>query len=237
MASTSLHIAIWYYIYLKLPPRQQLTYTASGNLADGTPELSTTATSTSPAGTYPITVKPGTVGNSFVRYTNGTLTIEASPLPQGEDLTARVGTSQEDWHAWGVCATDYAPAITTSDGRTAQMMETYEETVETTGEMMYQAISGLEPGDYAVELYANAQYTDGRGFASDLRDGATDVAYVSANDRRCYITAHVGTAVSENGVYSVYAHVTDGTLRLGLTAEKAGTNWHTLQIKKLTLLR
>lgn len=88
-----------------------------------------------------------------------------------------------------------------------------------------------------MELYANAQYTDGRGFASDLRDGATDIAYVSANSRRCYVTAHVGTAVSENGVYTVYSHVTDGTLRLGLTAEKAGTNWHTLQIKKLTLLR
>ena len=297
----------------------ELTYQASGDLAGGAPELSTTATSTSPVGTYPITVKPGTVGNKFVRYTDGTLTItkapltvgvedavitegdalpaftltydgfrcgdteatafttkptattkatassapgeypitvsggeatnyeltytggtltiEGRPLPQDEDLTARVGTSQEDWHAWGVCATDYAPAITSSDGRTAQMMETYEETVETMGEMMYQDVSGLEPGDYAVEFYANAQYTDGRGFASDLRDGATDVAYVSANDRRCYIAAHVGTAVSENGIYTVYAHVTDGTLHLGLTAEKAGTNWHTLQIKKLTLLR
>ena len=100
-----------------------------------------------------------------------------------------------------------------------------------------QTISGLDNGDYAVELYANAQYTDGRGFASDLKDGATNVVYVSANDQRCYVTAHVGTAVNENGVYTVYAHVTDGTLRLGLTAEKAGTNWHTLQIKKLTLLR
>ena len=159
------------------------------------------------------------------------------PEPEDEDLTARVDVSQESWNAWGVCATEYAPAITTSDGRWAQMMETYEETVGTTGEMMWQTITGLEPGDYAVEFYANAQYTDGRGFSSDLRDGATDVAYVSANDRRCYLTAHVGIAASENGVYTVYAHVADGTLRLGLTAEKPGTNWHTLQIKKLTLLR
>ena len=158
-------------------------------------------------------------------------------ISQDEDLTAHVETSQDEWNAWLVCATEFAPAITTNDGRQAQMMETYEETTETTGELMHQTVTGLENGDYAVELYANAQYTDGRDFASDLKDGATDVVYVSANDRRCYVTAHIGTAVSENGVYTVYAHVTDGTLRLGLTAEKPGTNWHTIQIKKLTLLR
>lgn len=201
------------------------------------PQATTTATAASAPGEYPITVSGGKAKNYELSYTGGTLTIEANPLPQDEDLTARVGTSQDNWHAQGVCATEYAPAITTNDGRRAQMMETYEVTVETTGEMMYQAISGLESGDYAVELYANAQYTDGRGFASDLKDGATDVVYVSANGRRTYITAHVGTAVSENGVYTVYAHVSDGTLRIGLTAEKAGTNWHTLQIKKLVLLR
>jgi hypothetical protein len=201
------------------------------------PRATTTATSSSPAGSYPIKVSGGKAKNYELSYEQGTLTIVASAAPQDEDLTARVGTSQEAWNAWGVCATEFAPAITTNDGRQAQMMETYEETTENTGEMMHQTVTGLENGDYAVELYANAQYTDGRGFASDLKDGATDVVYVSANERRCYVKAHIGTAVSENGVYTVYAHVTDGTLRLGLTAEKPGTNWHTIQIKKLTLLR
>ena len=201
------------------------------------PRATTTATSSSPAGSYPIKVSGGKAKNYELSYEQGTLTIVASAAPQDEDLTARVSTSQEAWNAWGVCATEFAPAITTNDGRQAQMMETYEETTETTGEMMHQTVSGLENGDYAVELYANAQYTDGRGFASDLKDGATDVVYVSANERRCYVKAHIGTAVSENGVYTVYAHVTDGILRLGLTAEKPGTNWHTIQIKKLTLLR
>ena len=200
------------------------------------PVAETTATKSSPAGTYPITVSGGEAQNYTLSYTDGTLTIEEG-APKDEDLTARVATSQSAWNAGGVCATEYAPAITTSDGRKAQMVETYETTVTTTGEMMYQTISGLENGDYAVELYANAQYTDGRGFDSDLKDGDTKAVYVSANDRRCYVAAHVGTAVSENGVYTVYAHVNDGTLRIGLTAEKPGTNWHTLQIKKLTLLR
>ena len=81
------------------------------------------------------------------------------------------------------------------------MMETYEETTEAIGEMMHQTVTGLENGDYAVELYANAQYTDGRDFASDLKDGATDVVYVSANDRRCYLTAHIGTTKSDLPIY------------------------------------
>ena len=42
-------------------------------------------------------------------------------------------------------------------------------------------------------------------------------------------------AVFKKGLYG--ARLNDGTLRIGLTAEKAGTNSHTLQIKKLTLLR
>jgi hypothetical protein len=201
------------------------------------PVASTTATSKSEAGTYPITVSGGEARNYALTYGQGTLVIEAPSVPKDVDLTDRVGTSQSDWNAGGVCATEYAPAITTSDGRQAQMMETYEETVETTGEMMYQVITGLENGDYAVELYANAQYTDGRGFDSNLTDGARKVVYVSANDRRCYVTAHIGTAVSRNSICTVYTQVKDGTLRLGLTAEKPGTNWHTLQIKKLTLLR
>ena len=201
------------------------------------PVASTTATSKSEAGTYPITVSGGEAKNYALSYEQGTLTIEAPSVPKDVDLTDRVGTSQSDWNAGGVCATEFAPAITTSDGRQAQMMETYEETVETTGEMMYQVVTGLENGDYAVELYANAQYTDGRGFDSNLTDGARKVVYVSANDRRCYVTAHIGTAVSQNSVCTVYTQVKDGTLRLGLTAEQPGTNWHTLQIKKLTLLR
>jgi hypothetical protein len=38
------------------------------------------ATTTSPAGVYPIVIKKGSVGNSIVSYINGTLTITKAPL-------------------------------------------------------------------------------------------------------------------------------------------------------------
>ena len=90
-------------------------------------------------------------------------------------------------------------------------------------------------GSYVVELYANSFYTPERGFASDMADGATDVAYVFANDAKTFITAKVGTSFTESGVYSVETQVTDGKLTLGFGKAKAGTNWHTIQIKSLAL--
>ena len=53
-----------------------LTYKSSGATLEGIPKLSTTATSSSPVGTYPIKVEQGTVSNGNVIYVNGTLTIE-----------------------------------------------------------------------------------------------------------------------------------------------------------------
>ncbi|MFT3743531.1 MAG: Ig-like domain repeat protein [Pyrinomonadaceae bacterium] len=79
-----------------------LTATLSGfvlgqNLATsgvtGTPTLSTTATATSPAGTYPITVTLGTLqsGNySFGTFTNGTLTVNTAQLTITADNQTRV---------------------------------------------------------------------------------------------------------------------------------------------------
>ena len=55
-------------------------YTVSGATLNGTPQLQCTATSTSGAGTYPITVSSGTVQNYNVSYVSGTLTIEPAPL-------------------------------------------------------------------------------------------------------------------------------------------------------------
>ena len=74
-----------------------LTYKSEGDELKGTPKLSTTATKTSPVGTYPITVKQGTVTNTQVTYVAGTLTITKAPLmvtansytiKQGEALPA-----------------------------------------------------------------------------------------------------------------------------------------------------
>lgn len=61
----------------------ELTYKATGGELKGTPKLSTTATKTSPVGTYPITVTKGTVTNEQVTYVAGTLTITKAPLTVG----------------------------------------------------------------------------------------------------------------------------------------------------------
>ena len=55
-------------------------YTVEGAALDGVPEITCEATATSPAGTYDIVVKQGTITNYNVTYVAGTLTITKAPL-------------------------------------------------------------------------------------------------------------------------------------------------------------
>ena len=55
-------------------------FTTEGAILEGTPEIECEATLASPAGTYEIIVKQGSVKNYNVIYTSGTLTIEKAPL-------------------------------------------------------------------------------------------------------------------------------------------------------------
>ena len=152
------------------------------------------------------------------------------------DKTSAVNTDCAAWGG-GWCATQFAPAVTTADGRTAQMAEKYEGTVATTGTILSQTVTGLDNGTYTVVLYANAFYTSGRGFESSMEDGATDVAYVFAGENKAYIKAAITTETTANGEYTIEnVEVTDGTLVLGLGKDKEGTNWHTIQIKALKLI-
>lgn len=155
---------------------------------------------------------------------------EAVPV----DLTTLVAT---DGWGGGWCATQFAPAVTTSDGRTERLQENYQTNVDATGVLLQQTITGLENGKYTVELYANAFYTGIRdNFPTDMADGATDVAYVFANDVKTYIVGKYAYETPKNGEYTIETEVKDGTLTLGLGKEKAGTNWHTIQIKSLTMM-
>ena len=58
----------------------ELTFSTSGAPVDGAPTLSTTASSTSLIGTYPITIEQGTVSNDQVTFIEGTLTIMKRPM-------------------------------------------------------------------------------------------------------------------------------------------------------------
>lgn len=193
-------------------------------------------------GSYPIRIngKVKVNENYVLDYgQTGLLTVNESEdiKKYGVDLTARVGISQEDWHAIDITDTKYAPAVTTSDGRQAQMMGFWTESpTDKTGEIMYQTISGLDNGEYLVGVYANARknyYVQG----FDFEEGARDMVYVSANDVRVYIPAYTEDYINnENGVCGIRTKVTDGTLRISMVAEKLGTNWHSIQIKRLVLL-
>ena len=57
-----------------------------------------------------------------------------------------------------------------------------------------------------------------------------------ASDTKQYIPVHIGTTVSQHGEYTLKCNSTDGTIHMGMTAEKEGTNWHTIQIKWLKRL-
>ena len=66
-------------------------YTSSGATISGTPTITCTATSTSPVGTYPITISKGSVTNYNDSYVNGTLTITKAPLT----ITAKSYTKKQ----------------------------------------------------------------------------------------------------------------------------------------------
>ena len=159
---------------------------------------------------------------------------------QEKDETAKVAVDWQSWTGATGFATWAAPQVTTYDGRTTYVVENFNGTTgEVTGEIFSQTITGLNPGDYKVAFFANANSTADRDAAVEtgMEDGATDVAYVFANDAQEFLVAHRATSISENGEYSFEMTLTDaddGTIKLGLGKAKAGTNWHTMQIKQLT---
>ena len=301
-----------------------LTYTTLNPNLSGTPQLSTTATSTSSVGIYPITISKGTIADQQVNYVDGEFCILPAPLDvtvsditinegetpipsftysgfrngdsegaitkrpvlsaylrhpihektknisnlpagsyvilgtdgeaanyelcsnvatltikevsfDGTDMTNRIGMLPYDWHVNDVAY--YSSPVKSSDGREEALAQTFEESVENVGEKMWQEIGDLPNGDYVVEVYANAVYTPDRDFESSIIEEANDVAYVEANGQRTYLHARInGEILPWSDFYRVNTSVTDGTLRISLVVEKPGTNWHTIQIKRLVKL-
>lgn len=163
--------------------------------------------------------------------------VVASNADQEKDETAKVATN--GWKKFDGNKADLAPdwaapAVTTYDGRSTQPAEVYETNVDRTGTIIYQDITGLTNGKYKVGFYGTAYYTNGRGFDSTMEDGSNDVAYVFANEEKSFITARIGVSFSEYSLLQFDVEVTDGNIKLGLGKDKAGTNWHTMQIYQLT---
>ena len=76
----------------------RLGYNTSGDAVEGTPEVSTEATSLSLPGTYVINVSPGTITNPDVEYESGTLTIyEALLTVKAVDCERRPGEDNPEF--------------------------------------------------------------------------------------------------------------------------------------------
>ena len=142
------------------------------------------------------------------------------------DKTDKVGTSKEAWNAPG--------GPVNIDG--ISMPEKYEETTATLGDVMWQTVEGLDNGTYTVELWANARYTPDRGFESAATDGQFECTFLFANNVEISIPVVFNAALNNNTSHVLEGvEVTDGTLKMGMTKKADGSNWHTIQIKALTL--
>lgn len=142
------------------------------------------------------------------------------------DKTDKVGTSKEAWNAPG--------GPVNIDG--ISMPEKYEETTATLGDVMWQTVEGLDNGTYTVELWANARYTPDRGFESAATDGQPECTFLFANNVEISIPVVFNAALNNNTSHVLEGvEVTDGTLKMGMTKKADGSNWHTIQIKALTL--
>ena len=137
----------------------------------------------------------------------------------------------------GTAASSAAPYVTPyGSGSSVAMYEAYNATnTAETGTLLQQTVTGLENGTYRVEFYANAIHANNVTQSAPSYTNAR--VYVFANTQYKQVTPEEKNTTTQNGEYTINnVVVSDGTLKLGLYKHSAGTNWHTIQIKRLTLL-
>ncbi|MDO4994294.1 MAG: Ig-like domain-containing protein [Bacteroidales bacterium] len=157
-----------------------------------------------------------------------------------ESCTPLVMDSKGAWHYEAFDATinyigsSTAPYVTTDDGRNVPLVELYYSTLPTsTDNKLWNGVTGLENGTYAIELYANAYFTKLDGVTSTITEGQEDIAYIFANDAQQYIPVHIGSKIATHGEYTLFTEVTDSTLFFGMGVDQVGPNWWSIQIKSL----
>ena len=193
------------------------------------------------------TVTATTIDGTYLSAACEVTVTDGSTIYVDMDVTAQFPT---DWQGWigatGYTSTQYAPMVTTNDGRNVQVCERFNKNSATTGTVFYRTLTGLTNGIYRIELYGAAASTKGRDTAIDSDMTADDegdetavflYATTPSGTVSQYIPVHwatsfleVATAVLNN------VKVTDGTVEIGMYSEKKYTNWHVVQIKGVTAL-
>jgi hypothetical protein len=152
------------------------------------------------------------------------------------DYTSKVNNTKEGWTgASGTYGNAKAPNQTTLN-----IAERYwgGESVSGAGVSVFsQTVTGLDNGTYTVVFYATANNARCPEANGGILSDASDLVYVYAGSdksHKTYVTSHKADAYTYPGEYIVSnVSVTDGTLELGMFAEKTGTQWQTIQVKAL----
>ena len=95
------------------------------------------------------------------------------------------------------------------------------------GDVLTQTITGLKNGVYAVTLELAASFTSGRGFNCPTGDGLS-VAF--ANETQENLEVIDRGWVSSVSPITIYATVTDGTLKYGIRNLFAAGNWYVANV-------
>lgn len=137
------------------------------------------------------------------------------------DVTSKVGTSKDAWHASG--------GPVTIDG--ISMPEVFGWDASPLGDVMWQEVAGLENGKYTVELWANARLAH---IGAVTENGQENCTFLFANNVEITIPVYHDGGLANNKSWKLEGvEVTNGTLKMGMTKKAAGSNWHTIQIKSL----
>ncbi len=119
--------------------------------------------------------------------------------------------------------------------------ENFEWTAATTGNVLYQTVSGLPIGYYQVGMYAMALSTSNRdGMATEATEGDADRSFAFAGDltdatsiQRTGLPIKFATSIdfTDLTTLDVNVHLTSaGDLTFGVQKDKNGSNWHFAQI-------
>ena len=101
------------------------------------------------------------------------------------------------------------------------------------GDVLTQTITGLKNGVYAVTLELAASFTSGRGFDCPTGDGLS-VAF--ANETQENLEVINRGWVSSVSPITIYATVTDGTLKYGIRNLSAAGNWYVANVLGIKFL-
>ena len=154
-----------------------------------------------------------------------------------------------------------APQVTLNTGAKVAVCEFYDYSYcASTGDMLYQTLTGLTKGTYKIELYGASAFTYNRGFGSmaftgDLSVDHNDVYHegdkiVPSNENTTGVSI---TATTSEGTYGKEIPIwyatsfnpdgpstivlegvevgDDGNVKLSMTKNSQSTNWHVIQLK------